>query len=92
MPPKRKKSKTYNDGPKIKRTKQTYIFGAVTMMARELLMVEKDVVFTEEIYGNHVLIDMRGMLFCYLVTAYDFKLKVFSIQYTNKMITATGNQ
>ncbi len=62
------------------------------MMARELLMVGKDVLPTEEIYGNCVPIDMKGMLFCYLVTAYDAKLKVFSLQYTNKMITATGNQ
>ncbi len=55
-------------------------------------MVGKDVLLTEEIYGDHVSIDMRGMIFCHLVMAYDVKLKVFSLQYTNKMITATSNQ
>ncbi len=70
---------------------QTNIFGTDTMMAREPLMVGKDVLLTEEIYDDRVPIDMRGMLFCYLVMAYDVELKVISLQYTNKMITATGN-
>ena len=90
MPSKRHKSNTYNDNTKVKMMKQTNIFGAVTMMARELLLVGKEVLLTDEIYGNCVPIDMRGLLFCYLVTAYDVESKVFPLQYANKMITANG--
>ena len=76
MPPKRHKSNTYNDNTKVKSTKQTNIFCAVTMMARELLLVGKEVLLANQIYGNCVPIDMRGMLFCYLVTAYNVESKV----------------
>ena len=55
------------------------------MMARVLLLVGKEVLLTDEIYGNCVPIDMRGMLFCYLVTAYDVESKVFSLQYMKVM-------
>jgi len=70
------------DVPKIKKSKQSSLLfgaGAVTTLAREFFYVGKKVLLTDEIYSGRVPDDMRGMLFCYMVTSYDVESKVFSL-------------
>ena len=81
--------------PKIKKSKQSSLLsgaGAVTTMARELFYVGKEVLLTDEIYSGRVPNDMRGMLFCYMVTSYDVESKLFSLRYNNRMIGQEGVQ
>lgn len=77
---------------KIKKSKQSTIFGAVQLTSRELLMVGREVLLTDAIYSGRVPEGMRGMLFCYFITSYDVEAKVFALRYTNKMIGAEGVQ
>ncbi len=65
------KKKWANDGatasgnsPKIKKSKQTNIFGWVMITAREILMLGKEVLLMDKIYCGCVPNDMKGMLFC----------------------------
>ncbi len=50
----------------------------------------KEVLLTDEIYSGRVPDDMRGMLFCYMVTSYDVESKVFSLRYNDRMIGQDG--
>ena len=57
--------------PKIRKSVQSSLFGAVSSVAREFFYVQKEVLLTDEIYSGHVPNDMRGMFFCYMVTGYN---------------------
>ena len=83
------------DAPKIKKSRQSSLLfgvGAVTKLAREFFYVGKEVLLTDEIYSGRVPDDMRGMLFCYMVTSYDVESKVFSLRYNKRMIGQEGVQ
>lgn len=72
--------------PKIRKSVQSKLLGAVTSTAREFFYVGKEVLLTDEIYNGTVPDDMREMLFCYAVTGYNIDSKEFTLRYNNKMI------
>lgn len=78
------------DVPKIKKSKQTNLFGAVKVINKEALHIGKDVLLTDEIYAGHVPDEMKNKLFHYNVAGYDSRTKFFTLQHMNKMMDVDG--
>ena len=60
-------------------------------ISKEALLIDKDILLGEEIYGNRVPEDMVGKLFHYQVTGYDSRTKKFTAAYKNRMIVRNGS-
>jgi hypothetical protein len=60
-------------------------------ISKEALLIYKDILLGENIYGNQVLKDMAGELFHYKVTAYDSRTKKIAVAHKNRMIERDGS-
>ena len=59
-------------------------------VSKEALLMDKDILLDEGIYGENVPEEMVGKLFHYQITGYDGRSKRFTAQYRNRMIDKDG--
>jgi hypothetical protein len=76
-------------GEKIKKSKQTSIFGALTIVKKEVLLIGKDLLLSDEIYPGRIPDEMKNKLFHYTVSGYDIT-RQFSLLYMNQMLEENG--